>query len=177
VAKQYIALARSQVVPNRAGVVPGTVGYVSNNYLSAGGTTEEKTNKFSIKLDHQLSDRHRLSYLFNRGTDSIDPGSGGAAGPPSPFNTFQSSSYHANLHRATWDWIGSRLVNHFIIGANTFNKDSFSPNVGGDCAAAACGRRSVFGFLADEAQSRGQQLSGGRSCLPAMAPDAKAPAR
>src|SRR5439155_755039 len=39
VAKQYLALARSAVVPNSSGLVPGTVGYVSNNYLSPGGTT------------------------------------------------------------------------------------------------------------------------------------------
>ena len=32
VARQYLALARSAVVPNRAGLVPGTLGYVSNNY-------------------------------------------------------------------------------------------------------------------------------------------------
>ena len=30
--RQYLALARSAVVPNRAGLVPGTLGYVSNNY-------------------------------------------------------------------------------------------------------------------------------------------------
>jgi hypothetical protein len=34
-AKQYIALARSVLVPNVAGA-PGTFGYVNNNYVSEG---------------------------------------------------------------------------------------------------------------------------------------------
>ena len=37
-AKQYIALARSVLVPNR-GAVPGTFAYVNNNYVSEGRST------------------------------------------------------------------------------------------------------------------------------------------
>ena len=130
VARQYLALARSAVVPNRAGLVPGTVGYVSNNYLSPGGTTKEKTNKYSVKIDHALSNAHRLSYLFNRTANNADPGESGAAGLPAPFNTFQSSSFDARPSSGSWDWIvGSRMVNHLSVGMNTFNKNAFSPNV------------------------------------------------
>ena len=130
VAKQYIALARAGVVPNRAGIVPGTLGYVSNNYLSPGGTTKETTHKYSVKIDHALSGAHRLSYLFNRASNDVGPGSAGAAGLPAPFNTFQSATNDADLHRGSWDWIvGPRMVNHLSIGVNTFNKNAFSPNV------------------------------------------------
>jgi hypothetical protein len=130
VAKQYLALARSTVVPNRAGLVPGTFGYVANNYLSPGGTTEERTHKFSLKVDHSLSTAHRLSYLFNRTNNDVTPGPDGAAGLPFPFNTFQSTSFDGDLHRGSWDWIiGPRMVNHLSIGVNTFNKNAFSPNV------------------------------------------------
>jgi len=139
VAKQYLALARSAVVPNRSGLVPGTVGYVSNNYLSPGGTTEEKTHKFSLKIDHSISSAHRLAYLFNRTTNNSDPGSSGAAGLPQPFNTFQSASFDGDLHRGTWDWVVSnRMVNHLSIGMNTFNKNSFSPNVDGGWRDKVC---------------------------------------
>ena len=55
VARQYAALARSVLVPNRQGIVPGTFGYVNNNYVSEGRSTIEKTNKFSVKIDHTLS--------------------------------------------------------------------------------------------------------------------------
>ncbi len=138
VARQYLALARGLVVPNREGIVPGTLGYVNNNFLSPGGTTVEETNKFSVKLDHSLSDRHRLSYLFNRTTNRVQPGDTGPAGLPLPFNTFQTTSFNGDLHRASWDWIGPRMVNHFSFGINTFDKDAFSPNVGQDWQERVC---------------------------------------
>jgi hypothetical protein len=138
VAKQYIALARGVVVPNRTVLVPGTIGYVSNNYLSPGGTTRETTNKYSVKVDHALTDGHRVSYLFNRANNRRTPGSSGAAGLPAPFNDFQSSSYDADLHRASWDWVRSRMVNHLTVGLNTFNKDAYSPNVGGNWKDKIC---------------------------------------
>ena len=40
--------------PNRAGLVPGTIGYVSNNYVSSGGSSAESTTKISVE------DRSRL---------------------------------------------------------------------------------------------------------------------
>jgi hypothetical protein len=129
VARQYLALARNAVVPNREGLVPGTFDYISNNFLSPGGTTRETTNKFSLKVDHALSNSQRVSYLFNRTNNRQKPGPSGAAGLPEPFNTFQLSTFDGDLHRASWDWIGSRMVNHLTFGMNTFNKNAFSPNV------------------------------------------------
>jgi hypothetical protein len=130
VARQYIALARTAVIPNRPGLTPGTFGYVSNNFLSPGGTTVETTHKTSLKIDHSLSGAHRLAYLFNRTRNRANPGDSGAAGLPAPFNTFQSSSFDGDLHRGSWDWIVSpRVVNHLSVGVNTFNKNAFSPNV------------------------------------------------
>ena len=130
VARQYLTLARSAVVPNRTGLVPGTFGYVSNNYLSPGGTTVETTHKYSLKIDHALSGAHHLAYLFNRTTNRAVPGSAGAAGLPEPFNSFQSTSFDGDLHRGSWDWIvGPRMVNHLSVGMNTFLKNAFSPNV------------------------------------------------
>jgi hypothetical protein len=130
VARQYVALARTAVVPNRPGLVPGTFGYVSNNFTSPGGTTVETTHKYSLKVDHSLSSAHHVAYLFNRTRNRSNPGDGGAAGLPTPFNTFQASSFDGDLHRGSWDWIvGPRMVNHLSGGINTFNKNAFSPNV------------------------------------------------
>ena len=64
-AKQYIALARSLLVPNQ-GAAPGTFGYVNNNYASEGRSTIETTNKYSLKVDHTLSNTNRVAYVFNR---------------------------------------------------------------------------------------------------------------
>ena len=139
VAKQYLALAQSAVVPNRAGIVPGTFGYVSNNFLSPGGTTRETTHKISVKIDHALNNAHRLSYLFNRAANQTVPGENGAAGLPAPFNTFQTTTNDADLHRGSWDWIvGPRAVNHLSVGMNTFNKNAYSPNVDQNWKSRIC---------------------------------------
>src|SRR5688572_12158161 len=64
-AKNYIALARSVLVPNQ-GAAPGTFGYINNNYVSEGRSTIETTNKYSLKIDHTLSNTNRVAYVFNR---------------------------------------------------------------------------------------------------------------
>lgn len=139
VAKQYINTlnARGLVVPNRGGA-PGTLGYVANNFQSPGGTTQETTNKYSLKIDHALSSAHRVAYLFNRSNNIVEPTAGGAAGLPEPFNTTQWESYDADLHRATWDWVTAKMVNHMSFGVNTFWNDGGSVNVGGNWKDKAC---------------------------------------
>ena len=138
VARQYIALARSVLVPNRPGLVPGTFGYVNNNYVSAGRSTIETTNKYSVKIDHTLSNTHRLSYVFNRTRNGSNAGPNGAPGLPAPFGDFQQTTFDGDLHRASWDWIRSRVVNHLTVGANTFNKNAFSPNVDKNWKSKVC---------------------------------------
>jgi len=138
VARQYIALARSVLVPNRPGLVPGTFGYVFNNYVSEGRSTIETTHKYSLKIDHNLSTAHHLSYVFNRTNNKTVPGPNGTSGLPAPFSTFQQSTFDGDLHRVSWDWVRARLVNHLTFGANTFNKNSFSPNVDQDWKSKVC---------------------------------------
>jgi outer membrane receptor protein involved in Fe transport len=130
VSKQYLALAQSVLLPNRPGIAPGTFGYINNNYVSAGGSTAEQTNKLGAKFDHAISNSHRLSYVFNRTTDLVQPGPSGPSGIPLPFNGFSDSSYTAYLHRITYDWIVTPVMsNHVSFGINVFDKDAFSANV------------------------------------------------
>src|SRR5687767_10849084 len=129
VAKQYIALARNVLVPNRATAVPGTFGYVNNNFVLEGQSTVERTDKYSLKIDHTLSNTHRVAYVFNRTNNSRVAGANGAPGLPAPFSDFSQDTFDGDLHRASWDWVGARMVNHLTVGANTFNKNAFSPNV------------------------------------------------
>jgi hypothetical protein len=131
VAKAYIAAARGVLAPNQS-AAPGTFGYINNNFKSDGGVTKETTNKFSVKVDHTLTNNQRVSYLFNRSNNQLGPGSSGPVGLPAPFNNSSIDTFDADLHRASWDLTGSHMVNHLSIGANTFNKDSKSINVGGD---------------------------------------------
>jgi hypothetical protein len=129
VAKNYIAMARSVLVPNVPGIVPGTLDWVDDNYVSSGGSTTETTHKFSAKVDHVLNSAHRISYLFNRTANKTLPGPTGTSDLPAPFSDFQQDTFDADLHRASWDWVGRNIVNHLSVGGNTFNKNAFSPNV------------------------------------------------
>jgi len=139
VSNQYLAIAKSVLVPNRPGLVPGTVGYISQNYISGGGSTAESTTKFNVKIDHSIGSAHHLSYLFNRGSDLVQPGASGPAGLPLPFNGFSQSSFAADLHRANYDWtLSPRMFNHLSVGINTFNKDAYSVNVGKNWKNKVC---------------------------------------
>ena len=139
VAKQYIALARSALVPNRPGLVPGTFGYVNNNYVSEGSSTIETTNKFSLKIDHTLSNTQSRRV---RVQPDEQPSQGRArTGPlacPSPSAISRRTTFDGDLHRASWDWVGAAMVNHLSVGANTFNKNAFSPNVDQDWTDKVC---------------------------------------
>jgi len=141
-AKQYIALARSVLVPNR-GAVPGTFEYVNNNYVSEGRSTIETTNKYSLKIDHTLSNTNRVAYVFNRTRNGREAGPNGAPGLPAPFSDFEQNTFDGDLHRASWDWVGARMVNHLTVGANTFNKNSFSPNVDQNWADRVCIKNAI----------------------------------
>jgi len=139
VSKQYVSLAKSVLLPNRAGIVPGTIGYISNNFVSGGGSSAESTTKVSVKLDHAITTNHHVSYLFNRGSDLLQPGASGPAGLPVPFNGFSQSSFNADLHRVTYDWtVSAHMFNHATFGVNTFNKDAFSVNVGKNWKSKVC---------------------------------------
>ncbi len=129
VAKQYIALGRNVLLPNRATAIPGTLGYVNNNFVLEGQSTVERTDKYSLKIDHTLSNTHRVAYVFNRTKNSRVAGANGAPGLPAPFSDFSQDTFDGDLHRASWDWVGARMVNHLTVGANAFNKNAFSPNV------------------------------------------------
>jgi hypothetical protein len=141
-AQQYIALAKSVLVPNQ-GAAPGTFGYVNNNYASEGRSTIETTNKYSLKVDHTLSNTNRVAYVFNRTRNGLKAGPNGASGLPAPFSDFSQNTFDGDLHRATWDWVGARMVNHLTVGANTFNKNAFSPNVDQNWQDKVCIKNAV----------------------------------
>jgi hypothetical protein len=141
-AKQYIALARSVLVPNQGGA-PGTFAYVNNNFASTGKSTVETTNKYSLKVDHTLSNTNRVAYVFNRTGNAIKAGPDGASGLPAPFSDFSENTFDGDLHRASWDWVGASVVNHLTVGANTFNKNAFSPNVDQNWKDKVCIKNAV----------------------------------
>jgi hypothetical protein len=120
----------SVVKPNR-GATPGTPGYVTQNFIASGGTVLEPQDKGSIKLDHNLTQDHRLSFFMNRVSYRREIGGAGPPGLPVPLWNGEVQQFETSSYRMSYDWIVSpRVLNHFQIGGNQFRKDSFSPNYG-----------------------------------------------
>src|SRR5690606_26435430 len=76
------------VTPNRGGAI-GTIDYVRNNWITTTGTLVRPQDKFSVKLDHLLTQNHRLAYFFNITRFRLKPGPGGPPGLPAPLWTGQ----------------------------------------------------------------------------------------
>jgi len=127
-AKQWATFAQP-VKPNRGGA-PGTIGYVSDNYLATGGSVVSPQNKYSLKVDHTLHQNHRLGFFYNNSNFNQAVGPGGPPGLPLPLWNGQVQTFETEAFRMTYDWtITPRMLNHFAIGGNMFYKVSSSANV------------------------------------------------
>ncbi|MEJ7606882.1 MAG: TonB-dependent receptor, partial [Bryobacteraceae bacterium] len=127
------------VKPNRATAIPGTVGYVTNNWISGGGTETTPTDKWSIKVDQMLSAKQRVNFLHNGTRFRRSPGAAGPPGLPLPLWDGQAQAYDTKAYRVTHDYtVSSNLLNHFSFAANTFVKNSFSPNMGQNWKDKVC---------------------------------------
>jgi hypothetical protein len=116
------------VKPNRGGQ-PGTIDYVRNNWINSSGTVLSPQDKGSAKIDHVLSESHRLGFFMNisRYRDSL--GADGPPGLPEPLWNGTLIIYDISSYRLTHDWIVSpTLLNHFQIGGNVFYKSQGTPN-------------------------------------------------
>src|SRR5207247_2404168 len=68
--------ANGVLKPNN-GAAPGTLEYVNNNYLVSNGTNVSPNTKISIKGDHILSEKHRMSGYYGYNRQSVVPGPSG----------------------------------------------------------------------------------------------------
>ncbi len=115
------------VTPNRPGLVPGTPGYVTNNYISSGGDTVSPADKGSVKIDQNFGFANHLAFLYNRGRTNTGPGPAGPPGLPLPLYTTDLMEFDGSAYRMSDDWTFSpRMINHFSIGGNKMIKDSWS---------------------------------------------------
>ncbi|MBM3734675.1 MAG: TonB-dependent receptor [Acidobacteria bacterium] len=116
--------------PNRGGT-PGTIQYVRQNYISTGGSVVSPQNKYSLKVDHQFTTKHRVGFFYNNSNFNQAVGPGGSPGLPLPLWDGQVQTFETEAFRMTHDWtLTSRLLNHFAIGGNMFYKVSASANAG-----------------------------------------------
>jgi len=110
--------------PNRPGIVPGTSGYVNNNFYNNTGTSIAPNNRWSAKIDQTLGSRHHISYLMNRYWDLSTYGPAGPVGLPAPLGTGTFGYNKTQVYRANWDWtIAPTLLNRFYGGFNWFRED------------------------------------------------------
>ncbi len=104
-------------LPN-TGATPGTSAYVRNNFLQA-GTGLQPFNKLSIRGDHVINDRHKLSGYWGRNTRATMPGASGPVGLPGFLNGNNYNNTLAKQFRVSWDWTASStIVNRFYVGGN-----------------------------------------------------------
>lgn len=126
------------VRPNRGGA-PGTLAYVRNNWNNSGGTVQSPQDKGSAKIDHVLTDSHRLGFFYNitRYRDAV--GADGPPGLPMPLWNGSLQIFNTQAFRMNYDWIVSpRMLNHFQIGGNLFYKVQASANATGGWKDKLC---------------------------------------
>ncbi|MCI0337363.1 MAG: carboxypeptidase regulatory-like domain-containing protein [Acidobacteria bacterium] len=122
-----------QAVQPNLGALPGTSGYVRNNYRVTSGTILNPQTKWSLKLDHNLSTNHHLGFFMNITDFSQKVGQSGPPGLPQPLWNGQVQIFTTSAYRMSYDWtISNRMLNHLSVGGNKFYKFSRSPNVGED---------------------------------------------
>jgi hypothetical protein len=113
------------LAPNRPGIVPGTFGYVNQNYIvNPNGTTITPNNRWSAKIDENLGSKHHISYLMNRYRDVTECGAYGCTGLPQPIGSNANGYVHTQVYRANWDWtVTPTLLNAFYGGFNYYRED------------------------------------------------------
>ena len=119
--------------PNNAGPA-GSSSYVRNNFINTTGTTLNPWDKFSIKIDHNFSDKIRVNYLYNWGFhNGPSPGPDGFPGLPAPFNETRRGRQRSPLHRFGYTHVISpTIVNSAYGGGQDWKERNASENVGGN---------------------------------------------
>lgn len=138
-AVKLAAIAQSTLKPLRTDVVPGTPEHWLENFWQ-GGTSIRPNNKFSIKIDHALTDYHRLSGYIGYSKREVAPGPSGFNGIPGLLNTTLRLRDTSPVYRVNWDWtISPRMHNRFNFGLNKFLDGNYPlSEAGGWKAKGAC---------------------------------------
>jgi hypothetical protein len=113
--------------PNRPGIVPGTFGYVNQNYFNNWGTSIMPNNRWSVKVDQNIGSKHHLDFLMNRYKDHTVCGPAGCPGLPNPIGSTSPGYDQSQVYRGNWDWtITPTLLNRFYGGFNYYREDHSS---------------------------------------------------
>jgi hypothetical protein len=130
-AQRYLQYVGNSVHPNAAGA-PGTFAYVNNNYRSFAGSSLFPWTKWSVKLDHNFNDRHKISGLYNYGLSEVTPGVDGFPRLPGTVSDFRYTNQFSHVYRANYTWtISPNLINYVYGGVNWWKQLNFTPNATG----------------------------------------------
>ena len=104
VAAKYASFRPSQMVPTSPGP--------RLNYFRDEGSTVEPWNKYSIKVDHNLTSKDKLSGMFHKGIWEIQANNDNPPGLPQPFNGVTVWGRRNTSGRLSWDrTISARILN------------------------------------------------------------------
>ena len=113
--------------PNNGGV-PGTVGYINNNFLITDGTQVQPVNKWSVKGDHTFNSKHRISGYYGNDRESVVPGADGPATLPGLYTNYNDTTQKSDVVRFSWDWtLSPNKLNHFYSGGNNWRQNHNPP--------------------------------------------------
>lgn len=122
--KALSAFTQNGSLKPNTGAAPGTVGYISNNYLVANGTNVSPNTKISIKGDHQFNDHHRISGYYGYNRESVQPGPNGPPTLPGLFSNYNDTQQASDVVRFSWDWtLSPTKFNHFFAGGNNWRQN------------------------------------------------------
>ncbi|HEX4947860.1 MAG TPA: TonB-dependent receptor [Blastocatellia bacterium] len=130
-AAKYLAHVGQSVLPNAAGA-PGSYAYVNRNYRVATGSTLTPWTKWSVKLDHNFSEKHKISGLYNYGLSEVLPGVDGPPTLPLTVSNFRYTNQDSHTYRANYTWtVSPTIVNYAYGGINWWKQFNYTPNIGG----------------------------------------------
>jgi len=114
-------------LPN-TGARPGTVDYVTNNYLISKGTEVRPNTKISVKGDHVFSSRSRISGYWGYNRSSELPGADGPNDLPGLYVNYNDTTRNSDVFRGSWDFnFTPTLFNHFYGGGNNWKENHDPP--------------------------------------------------
>jgi hypothetical protein len=106
------------------GAAPGTIGYVTNNYVIANGSEVSPANKYSVRGDYNLGSKDHFSGYIGWNRTGSNPGSGGPATLPGFYSTYNNLSRNSDVYRFSWNrTFTPTIINAFYAGANDWKEN------------------------------------------------------
>ena len=122
---KILNIAQNTLTGLRTDVVPGTWQYWQQNYYQS-GTSVNPNDKYSVKLDHQLSQANRISAYIGYSKKQTVPGPDGFVGLPGILNSTSTSLDSSKVFRGSLDsTISPQLHNRFYFGIDIFHDANY----------------------------------------------------